>query len=68
MNKQPGRTTSRRTSYANFLYLLHELEMVVERADMEWPVGAADVILGRLGMIAQKVALALSEADRTKLH
>jgi hypothetical protein len=48
--------------------LLSELESVVERGNIKWPTGAGVAILGRLGTIAQKVALAFSVDDQSKLH
>jgi hypothetical protein len=68
MNEKPARSSSTPTSYENFLYLLAEMERSVDIGDIQWPANAADWILGRLGRIAQKVALALDGHRSDKMH
>jgi hypothetical protein len=44
------------TSVEQFLYLLFEMERVVEGGRITWPVGQAEAIRNRLAQIAEKVA------------
>jgi hypothetical protein len=51
------------TTFEYFLYLLIEMERLVERGCIKWPPGQTDPILQRIAVIAAKVVLA---SDRHK--
>lgn len=68
MSKKPTHSRSAPTPYANFLYLLAELEKSVDLGNIQWPTDAGDAILARLGRIAQKVALEFGGHRPGKIH
>jgi hypothetical protein len=55
MSKKPTDQRWVPTAYENFLYLLHEMERVLERGQIQWPAGKARIIKDRLARIARKV-------------
>ncbi|MBV8398810.1 MAG: hypothetical protein JOZ17_08720 [Acetobacteraceae bacterium] len=58
MRKKPLDERSLPTAFEHFLYLLTEIERILERGQVVWPPGQADRVQDRLARIAQTVAQA----------
>ena len=63
MGKRPTEEGVTQTAYKHFLYLLFEMERVVERGGIRWPAGQASAIQSRLAQIARRVAQASDRAS-----
>jgi hypothetical protein len=66
MIKLPKDQEGSSTPYENFLYLLAEMELAVQRRNIEWPTDQGEVILIRLARVARKVALECVLHDRER--
>jgi len=54
------------STYENFLYLLFEMERLVERDCIKWTPDRGDAVLGRIMRIAQKVVLASQQHNPSR--
>lgn len=68
MTKRSTNSRSSRLYYENFLYLLAEMERVIDVVQIQLSTDQTNVILSRLGQIAQKLALARHGQDPGQLH
>jgi len=54
------------SAFENFLYLLSELERVVDRHDIQWPAPQSRLIQHRLAQIATNVKVAQAAQRRAR--